>query len=287
VSISIIEAIVAGQTSGTEVTDTDGLDFAATPSDGELIVFVIGTRGSTKGVSTGFTDIGSTDGAQAENTDLNDWVHVLARVASSESGSGYTITGLTTDVHSVVAYRISATNGWEAIAEDGSGVYVNATATDVAIPAASSTPVSAESIHIAAAAIRQDLSAETVSWTNSFVEDDKAQFGTDPFMTTATASRIVSSDTTVGTTASWTTSSDYQLGAQVVFTEVAGGGTVAAAMSGGGNITAVATQHINQVLRPVSTVTAGDWDTGPATGQNLHDYAGDDSDATYIEDTTV
>ena len=37
--------------------------------------------------------------------------------------------------------------------------------------------------------------------------------------------------------------------------------------------------------RPDGTVAAGGWDTGPTPAGNLHDNAGDDSDATWIEDT--
>ncbi len=39
------------------------------------------------------------------------------------------------------------------------------------------------------------------------------------------------------------------------------------------------------VLRPDGTITAGSWDTGPTPAGNLYDNAGDDSDATWIEDT--
>jgi hypothetical protein len=65
------------------------------------------------------------------------------------------------------------------------------------------------------------------------------------------------------------------------------GNTTAAALSGGANITATAEKHISQVLRPASTITAGSWDTGPTPGQSLDGYTSDESDATYIEDTTV
>lgn len=63
--------------------------------------------------------------------------------------------------------------------------------------------------------------------------------------------------------------------------------TASGTINGGGGISPTVVRHLSQVLRPASTITAGDWDTGPTTGQNLHDYTSDDSDATYIEDTTV
>lgn len=72
--------------------------------------------------------------------------------------------------------------------------------------------------------------------------------------------------------------------------EIKAGGqseTTTAIMNGGGSIAATAAKFENQVLRPASTITAGAWDSGPSTGQPLHEYAGDDSDATFIEDTTV
>lgn len=71
--------------------------------------------------------------------------------------------------------------------------------------------------------------------------------------------------------------------------ELKAGGAVqtTGTLNGGGSISAAVTQHTNQIARPASTSTAGDWDTGPTTGQNLHDYAGDNSDTTYIEDTTA
>ena len=62
---------------------------------------------------------------------------------------------------------------------------------------------------------------------------------------------------------------------------------VSATMNGGGNISASATQQSSQILRPASTIAAGTWDTGPTTGQSLHGYTSDDSDTTYIEDTTA
>lgn len=85
---------------------------------------------------------------------------------------------------------------------------------------------------------------------------------------------------------------------QEVAVELNGGGSIAATaqkvsasssatMNGGGAFSATTEDHLNQVLRPASTITAGAWDTAPSTGQNLHDYAGDDSDATYVEDTLV
>ena len=61
----------------------------------------------------------------------------------------------------------------------------------------------------------------------------------------------------------------------------------AAIQNGGGSITAATSKFEHQILRPTSTITAGNWDSGPTTGQPLHDYAGDDSDATYVEDTTA
>ena len=63
--------------------------------------------------------------------------------------------------------------------------------------------------------------------------------------------------------------------------------TTSGVLNGGGSISAAVTRYENQTIRPISTITAGGWDTAPATGQNLHDYASDDSDATWIEDTTV
>jgi hypothetical protein len=58
-------------------------------------------------------------------------------------------------------------------------------------------------------------------------------------------------------------------------------------LNGGGSLSASVTQHVNQTLRPASTVTAGDWDTAPTGGQSLDGYTSDESDATWIEDTTV
>lgn len=62
---------------------------------------------------------------------------------------------------------------------------------------------------------------------------------------------------------------------------------VSATINGGGSITAAASQQTNQILRPASTITPGTWDTGPTTGQSLDGYTSDDSDSTYIEDTTA
>jgi hypothetical protein len=58
-------------------------------------------------------------------------------------------------------------------------------------------------------------------------------------------------------------------------------------MNGGGSITATATKRERQELRPISTPDAGDWDTGPTTGQSLDGYTSDESDATYIEDAAI
>jgi hypothetical protein len=59
-----------------------------------------------------------------------------------------------------------------------------------------------------------------------------------------------------------------------------------ATLNSGGSMTGVAIPHFQQIARPTSTVAAGNWDTGPTPGQNLHDYTSDTSDATWIEDTT-
>ena len=56
-------------------------------------------------------------------------------------------------------------------------------------------------------------------------------------------------------------------------------------LNGGGSISAAVTKYEDQVARPSSTGSAGTWDTGPTTGQSLHGYTSDQSDATYIEDT--
>jgi len=58
-------------------------------------------------------------------------------------------------------------------------------------------------------------------------------------------------------------------------------------INGGGSIAATVVKHLNQELRPDSTVAAGSWDTGPTTGQSLHGYASDASDSTYVADTTA
>jgi hypothetical protein len=63
--------------------------------------------------------------------------------------------------------------------------------------------------------------------------------------------------------------------------------TTSGILNGGGSIAAAVTKHENQVLRPDSTLESNTWDTEPTPGQNLHDYAGDDDDATWIEDTTA
>jgi hypothetical protein len=68
---------------------------------------------------------------------------------------------------------------------------------------------------------------------------------------------------------------------------VAAAPEVTGTLNGGGSISAAVTKYENQTIRPISTITAAGWDTAPATGQNLHDYASDDSDATWIEDTTA
>lgn len=63
--------------------------------------------------------------------------------------------------------------------------------------------------------------------------------------------------------------------------------TTSGILNGGGSIAATAAQFTNQTLRPASTIAAGDWDTAPTGGQSLDGYTSDESDATWIEDTTV
>jgi hypothetical protein len=58
-------------------------------------------------------------------------------------------------------------------------------------------------------------------------------------------------------------------------------------LNGGGSMAATVTKHENQTLRPASTVTAASWDTAPTGGQSLDGYTSDESDATWIEDTTA
>ena len=62
---------------------------------------------------------------------------------------------------------------------------------------------------------------------------------------------------------------------------------VTGVVNGGGSMAATVTKHENQTLRPASTVTAASWDTAPTGGQSLSGYTSDESDATWIEDTTA
>ena len=78
---------------------------------------------------------------------------------------------------------------------------------------------------------------------------------------------------------------DTQTGPRLNITYTTGNST-SGIINGGGGLTATTVSYDSQILRPASTITAGGWDTGPTTGQALHTYAGDDSDATWIEDTT-
>lgn len=53
----------------------------------------------------------------------------------------------------------------------------------------------------------------------------------------------------------------------------------------GRQVSVVATalrQDNARILRPDSTVTGANYDTGPTTGQPLHTYAGDDDFSTYV-----
>ena len=83
------------------------------------------------------------------------------------------------------------------------------------------------------------------------------------------------------------TDSTGLLGGIAIELEAAGGVQTTGTLNGGGSITAVVAKHTNQIARPTSTITAGDWDTGPTTGQSLDGYTSDASDATWIEDTTA
>jgi hypothetical protein len=67
----------------------------------------------------------------------------------------------------------------------------------------------------------------------------------------------------------------------------ASGVSTSGTLNAGGSIAAEVTKYLTQVARPASTITAGDWDTGPTAGQSLHGYTSDVSDTTYIYDTTV
>ena len=124
------------------------------------------------------------------------------------------------------------------------------------------------------------------------------------FMTAAAAYKITTATTSLQPAATWS-DFDGNTGTLMVVLKsggVATSGTLngggsfavtvrnleaAAIQNGGGSITAATSKFEHQILRPTSTITAGNWDSGPTTGQPLHDYAGDDSDATYVEDTTA
>jgi hypothetical protein len=105
------------------------------------------------------------------------------------------------------------------------------------------------------------------------------------------ATKLVSATTALNPNIQFETD-DFDLGWSIgiistFLLETAQHETTSGILNAGGNITTSVTKRTGQIARPASTVTAGDWDTGPTTGQNLHDYASDDSDTTYIEDTTA
>lgn len=101
------------------------------------------------------------------------------------------------------------------------------------------------------------------------------------------ADKILSSTGQQESTLSWTTPSASHRGVIAVFLPDSTTITTSGTLNAGGSIAAATIDHQNQIARPTSTTDAGDWDTGPTTGQDLHTYAGDNSDATYIQDSTA
>jgi len=153
---------------------------------------------------------------------------------------------------------------------------------DLTVTAASQNAI-ANSLIVIAGLVYQDNI--TVSGSTGYVEEYTAAEAN--WMNTWFGTRITSALETPSFTLTHDEGANAEMQVSMAVFSEASARPTSGVVNGGGGITATAAKFEDQLARPASTVTASSWDTGPTTGQNLHTYTSDDSDATWIEDTTA
>jgi hypothetical protein len=245
-----------------------------------VLIAVISTRSSTR-IALATHEYAFVTVTEVQNTTEDDWLGIYYRIvtASDPADYSYDFSDLVSDSH---AGWIGEYSGLDiASLVDKFASTARTTGTEISSGTTATTDIANE---LAVAGIAHRLTNTVTGWTNSFVTEGHSET-VDPVAGVTVGTKILTATGAIETTA--TVSDDTSLGVIATFMGASTSVETSGTLNGGGSITASVTKHLTQVARPTSTITAGDWDTGPTTGQTLHGYAGDDSDTTYIEDTTV
>jgi hypothetical protein len=239
----------------------------ATPTSGNRLVVFAGGDNPITDVATGFTLV---DDVGAGSPDVEMWHKI-----SDGTESTITVTCASGDL---TFHAIEIEGGLDLELSQ-----FNTVAAGTTLSTLTTGVLTATASVAVVTLIKFESSAPT--WDNGYtIERD----GTDTTPSTfyqSTASKALTGTAATETEATWSTSGDGSVILAIYV--VASGVETSGIINGGGSISPTVVKHLNQELRPTSTITAGSWDTGPTTGQALHTYAGDDDDATWIEDTTA
>lgn len=279
-----------------QVDGTDGQpDTWATPTSGNTLIALFLGRSAVSSGPSGF----SLEWSDDQTTPDNEYIAVYTKTSAGTETS-ISITPVTsTEDHAIGVWEIEGdvtydTNAW--------GNETAGTSVDSGL-----TATLAGSSSVAVVGAMRFGGTQNVTFSDSYVLDVNWDSGTNNNMFyNGFAHKALTGTTATETTASWTSSTDGWIGLSVFTIDTTqqenttgimnGGGGIAASVlhntttgtvNGGGSLSATAASFVGQTARPISTTLSGSWDTGPTTGQDLHTYAGDDSDATWIEDTAV
>ena len=256
-----VDETVTGYESGT----TASVTFAAIPDDGQMIILILYDRGGTEGTPpTGFT--------AGPSIGTGDWTSMWYREASSEASATYTITAIDGDQHGQRGIILDATNGWDAttpVSGSATGYDAGFVATlDIAMAAVAAG--FGDSIGVALLSLRDDYSAETISWDESFTELGKHLGGANPYITGACATRIITATVAAATlTATWTTAIADVRGLFLWLHEASG-------------------SVVETVIRPIWDTAGTGWDSAPTGSQDLYlqvdEVVASDTDYIYAMD---
>jgi len=262
--------------------------FDSTPTEGNTLVAVyIGAQGWVSGAfsisGTGWTEHQEGITADPPYTSRASYT----KVAGASEPTAITVTGQSNDAGALYLLELDGiltSDIFEAQNTGYSGTAGTSQNSGDVSPAAAAFLICAG--HCWNTTADQDFT-HSANWTELFDVSGQSGGGATE-MNSCLAYREVAAGT-YSNTVSWTNTSTYGGGTAYILalnvdeTAVETSGVI----NGGGGISATVTKNLNQILRPASTIAAGTWDTGPTTGQSLDGYTSDDSDSTYIEDTTV
>ena len=266
-------------------TDIAATFDTAPTEDNLILIFMGGGNGDeTLTEPSGFSTIVANQGTSGQF----DTRAIFGKQAGSSEGTTYLVdTDSSGDTFWIVGYEISGavTSSWNDVSDD---VWESGPTTPFDLGTTATTSQANELAVAAGALWESGATIDVTGMGSSFTLDEELNETGGWDVIAFAGSKVLSSTQTVNTDAAFTSSADSGHGIIVTIKELGSQSeTTSGTINGGGGLSASVTATEDQIARPASTIAAGDWDTGPTTGQNLHTYTSDGSDATYIEDTTV